>query len=112
MEDFVSFELAKKLQEKGFRYDKENRLDRLFMVEGINHPTIYQVLKWLRDDKQLHVIVATFIDQLNRCYTWGYEIWNISGFPTNIKHIASHEGFVLYDKASLAGIEYCLDNLI
>lgn len=148
-EDFVTFELAKKLQEKGFKekclayYDVEDNVGLLYNTQYtdealpcqytdllqchntgeaetqpddsgfcVDAPTISQVLKWLREEKKIHVIIATFVDQLNRCYTWGYEIWNISEFPKHIQHVSVKTNFTGHDKAALAGIEFCLDNLI
>lgn len=133
-ENFVTFDLAKKLTLKGFnapciayydegflRYNTKYPFvltaEELLISHNSEHtwidaPTISQVLKWLREEKRLHVIVATFIDQLNRCHNWGYEIWDISGYPKTIRHAASRTGFDDHDKSVLAGIEYCLDNLI
>ena len=101
-EDFVPFELLCKLKEKGFRYNKENRLDRLFMTEGINHPTISQVLKWLREEKKIHISIITYD------YTWGYTIYElVTFFPEEFSSYYS-----TYEDAVIAGIEYVIDNLI
>lgn len=137
-EEFVPFALAKKLQEKGCSVKclaiytnvgvlhcneslgpHETCMDLLEMNNNersrgfiYDAPTISQVLKWLREEKKIHVIIATFIDQLNRCHTWGYEIWNISSFPKHIQHVSAKTNFTGHDKAAIAGIEYCLDDLI
>lgn len=73
MEDFVTFEIAKKLEEKGFTqgynisgckfvFSDENTIKRISDIGayengyfGINVPcpNIYQVLKWLREEKEV-----------------------------------------------------------
>ena len=140
--EFVNFSIAKKLKEKGFKekcyayytpcdatlfyntnnlrggiiddclYSYNSLDEKIAISKSIDAPTISQVLKWLRKEKKIHVIIATFVDQLNRCYTWGYEIWNISEFPKHIQHVSVKTNFTDDDKAALAGIEYVLDNLI
>lgn len=80
MEDFVTFEIAKKLEEKGFTqgynisgckfvFSDENTIKRISDIGayengyfGINVPcpNIHQVLKWLREEKE--VICLPHID--------------------------------------------------
>lgn len=118
MEDFVTFEIAKKLKEKGFnwicsRYYRTKSKD-LFMVfpcedwsdikEIINAPTTSQVLKWLREEKGLHICIS-----LGEFSDWDYEIALIDG---NIFCAVCEDSHSSYEAAALAGIEYCLDNLI
>lgn len=109
-EDFVSFELAKKLKEKGFRYNKENRLDRIFMAEGINHPTISQVLKWLRDSNAIFIHISIYSKG------WYCDVYTFEYYEEyreyGSKHIVQLDEFSTYEKAALEGIEYVLDNLI
>ena len=126
-EDFISFELAIKLKEKGFRMPciahyccldgnilKFNitidyiRGSNVKCLNGENNiytdaPTISQVLKWLRDEKKLHIVLpATFSENY-----W----WEIRDFNRNISEYAEAE-YQSYEQAALAGIEYILDNLI
>ena len=70
-EDFVTFELAKKLKKKGFWYTT----DTLYFKDGgigvyVGHkpchehglysrPTIAQVLKWLRKEHGLHIEITS-----------------------------------------------------
>lgn len=88
MEDFVTFEIAKKLKKKGFnegcyKYyeDKELKWSNSPWLETqfnnyLPHitaaPTISQVLKWLRKEKNLHIA----IDIWGR--TWGYDIMELT----------------------------------
>ena len=67
-EDFVPFELAKKLKEKGFKekvnayygkwenlFDVHPALDMNDCDYRASAPTISQVLKWLREEKKIYV---------------------------------------------------------
>ena len=157
MEDFVTFELAVKLKEKGFDYkclfvyNKEQIInpeivkafgeltddgyyeltkegggkldwsfvyineyqliqyrDVLFAREMIKAPTISQVLKWLFDEKQLFVnIDCNICDKFGLFFTIykkGEETWEACGFDDNYYNKP--------EEATLAGIEYLLNNLI
>lgn len=120
MEDFVSFEIAKKLKEKGFSLEKTEIYGK-FDSDGLFHPQLYfnyietmdyneidaptisQVLKWLREEKKIHICVD-FDGDMN----WYYQI-AIYG-STDIA--ADGYGYNDYELSALAGIEYVLDNLI
>ena len=131
MEDFVTFEIAKKLKEKGFielclacyiddtlyyNYSNKNRvcykdcyLSHNLMPECsvsdkfVDAPTISQVLEWLRKEKKMHIIIpASFED--------GYW-WEVRDFNREISEY-SYAEYTSYEEASLAGIEYVLNNLI
>lgn len=134
MKDFVSFEIAKKLKEKGFKekciayyWEKINEHTPSFVVEDnmpddglnildllsnhnqveyspfIDAPTISQVLKWMRK-KNVHLY--TDIDKEG----WFFEIRCLkTRVMINTDFFKRHS---TYELAALAGIEYCLDNLI
>ena len=127
MEDFVPFEIAKKLKEKGFpqhiaedayiidNYGEEEYQigDRLPIplipdyIDDIAAPTISQVLKWLREKKGWIIVV--------RLYSTNGWYWFIQDKNGELKssHLASCDDcFATYEQASLAGIEYVLDDLI
>lgn len=141
-EDFVSFELAKKLKEKGFReeciatYDIEDKeFDfnnyilrvayqmnvtakdclRVFNDSDggiIDAPTISQVLKWLREEKKIFVVIAvnpTLSTKDKIAYY--YQVYSNSNGVTSDYH-ESEECYITFEEAALAGIEYVLDNLI
>lgn len=123
-ENFVTYELAVKLKEKGFnwicsRYYRTKCKD-LFMVfpcedwsdtkERINAPTIPQVLKWLREEKKIHIIVE--ISDSGWYYTLYPNVrWENDKLKSD-KYIMSFKHKASYEQAALAGIEYVLDNLI
>ena len=138
MENFVSFEIAKKLKEKGFReecfaryycsdkayfeensynpntesifycYNNDEDLGRFY----IDAPTISQTLKWLRDEKEYHI---EFVG--NAC---GY-LFIISDIPSKggtDRYCSDYSGpndggtWDKYEDCAIASIEYVLDNLI
>ncbi len=118
-EEFVPFELAKKLKEKGFRgevnayygkwenlFDVHPALDMNDCDYRASAPTISQVLKWLREEKNLYVEVL--ISVRGGWYNIIYEIAPRRGF--DLKHMLIEEKS--YEDAAIAGIEFCLDNLI
>lgn len=111
-EDFVTYDLAVKLKEKGFKYNKKNLLDRICMENQINHPTIYQVLKWLREEKKIHIDIGIW-----DCKYIPFIVY-IDVLDENIVHtnktvdVDDCKLFDTYEQAALAGIEYVIDNLI
>jgi hypothetical protein len=127
--DFVTFEIAKKLKEKGFPQVKKNTLamynevgEWFSLARNLDAyeysfvdfddrdcvcPTIAQVLKWLRENKRL---------EANGCYDNDAEGW--MGYvcemdvPDLYAFHALKERHKLYEEAALHAIEYILDNLI
>ena len=131
MEDFVPFEIAKKLKEKGFSceypfamYNEDGEFYPLYSSDKYYYeisdfdsrdfiaPTISQVLKWLREKKKYHI---EFVG--NAC---GY-LFIISDVPSEggtDRYCSDYSGpndggtWDKYEDAEIAGIEYVLDNLI
>lgn len=144
MEDFVPFDLAVRLKEKGFKeeclayYTTEYTIynnvitltdDKYLCVSDIDYeeflvshnsikytngnyvdaPTISQVLKWLREEKEIDIILYPIFlyNENNREREYGIEIHA----PQLNKPI--HLGyFKNWAKGADAGIEYVLYNLI
>lgn len=124
MSEFVPFKIAKKLEEKGFtlpvleiygKFDSDGLFHSQLYCnycetmdsEEIIAPTISQVLNWLRKEKKLHIMIdICFTDTT---YKWGYDIVNLI-----TTHVEGCEPLCANspEQASLAGIEYVLDNLI
>jgi len=127
--EFVDFNLAKKLKEKGFpqrtfgEYDMQGACyieDGRFYENGCitevarayTSPTISQVLRWLREEKKLYIEIFLY----NRRYS--YFIKDINKiceddlFHVCMNEETTDEEFDAYEQAALAGIEYVLDNLI
>ena len=114
MEDFVSINIAKVLKEKGFNRPcvKHCINGQIYISpysnaynyeckETVNIPTISQVFKWLREEKDYHVSIY-----YNGLY--GYEVICIS----NEAFGGAEETYDTYEEAAFDGIEYVLDNLI
>ena len=123
MEDFVPFEIAKKLKEKGFTcelplamYNETGQLCLLtssapyhvcdsgykyrmfYDYEDFDEfdyitPTISQVLKWLREEKKLHIIIPASFDE-------GYW-WEIRNFNKEISEYSDEE-YKTYEESALA----------
>ena len=128
MKEFVTFEIGKKLKEKGFIHDynlygykpiytdvntialiwNNGAYEKDYFGENIPCPTISQLLKWLRDLLEIDIlpnIVISYCYNLNRIRSYSCNIYS----PKLNKPIET-EYFESYEEASLAGIEYVLDN--
>lgn len=135
MDDFVSFEISKKLKLSGFRdgciatYNCSgelfyNKYDLMYssdvpFVHSRNSlkfsgrwdsPTISQVLKWLREEKNIHIEIW---------WQTQYTAKNLNGFQFVVTPICENpqcetdlELYCDYETAALKGIEYVIDNLI
>ena len=136
MKDFVTFEIAKKLKEKGFKeqclayytQDAEfyyntsygsdvesafrsfNSQPNSICGKRIDAPIISQALNWLRKEKKIHIMIDIWkVDVNDTNYKWGYDIINL----TTTKVIGSDtQCAYTYEQAALAGIEYTSNNLI
>lgn len=115
IEDYVSFEIAKLLKEKGFDVDEyEVHYDPLDHTQY--EITLQMAMKWLRIEHNIHIephIVKTK-------YSYGYMPEYI-----DLKKLEPHFPFdefdfnnadkyvyITYDKACEATLKYCLENLI
>ena len=119
-EDYVSFETAKLLKEKGFdelcyqKYDSDGELS-FNHVGYVNSekpcddfyalaPTLQMALKWLREVYNFHIWVEPNHDKegLYNAHVkvgWWSNNWGGVGYNT-------------YEQACEAAIKYCLENLI
>lgn len=141
-EDFVPYELAVKLKEKGFKekclayYDIDDNVGLLHntqygdeyspyqytdLLQSHNTdpivvqpddsenccdaPTISQVLKWLREEKKLHISIEYGYEEIP---VWDFEIRLIGTYG----RWWTDETYSSYELAVFAGIEYVIDNLI
>ena len=135
-EDFVSFDIAKKLKEKGFSCEMPfamyNEIAAFHLLttsapynvcdSGFKYreyydyedfdehdciaPTISQVLKWLRKEKGLHIEILHIFSEET---LWDFEVAHIGSYERWWNNL---ELFDTYEQAVLAGIKYVLDNLI
>ena len=119
--EIVDFNLAKKLKDKGFNWFCSHyyrtKCKDLFLIipsedwsntkERINAPTISQVLKWLREEKKIYVMIDRSFSVEN---SWHYVICNNDDF----EHLIQQESIPnrTWEQAALAGIEYVINYLI
>ena len=131
-EDYVSFETAKLLKEKGFNCDEISCI-RVFKGhtykiqdtvidadEDVTIPTIQMAMKWLRKEHNKIIVPSVCInDQISgKIDYYIVGIWHIPKnnggsfcytFPTLS---TPYNGYSSYEEACEAGIKYCLENLI
>ena len=111
-EDYVSFETAKLLEEKGFDWDCKSKK---FYPEpdydhespnGVYAPTLQTARKWLIENYNIHIEVRYFpMPDIYR--------YVIIHSPATFENIDSHpQYFNSYEEACEAAIKYCLENLI
>lgn len=121
-EDYVSFETAKLLKEKGFDsvcngyYNQEKVLERVsacsvkdtfkspFYFDCVPAPTLQMAMKWLREVYNFHIWVEPNHDKegLYNAHVkvgWWSNNWAGVGYNT-------------YEKATEEAIKYCLKHLI
>ena len=139
-EDYVSFETAKLLKEKGFdevtyrayfetirehelsfdvgrnnsQWEKINKENGIFNCSA---PTLQTAMKWLRKEHNQIIIpdvrVEDPISGIINCYVVG--IWYIpknNGGALCFISPTPENGYSTYEEACEAGIKYCLENLI
>lgn len=136
MEYYVNYEIAKKLKEKGFSLNKEDvefigcrfifsdectikristigAYEKGYFGENIDCPTISQVFKWLREEKKINICIDIYDDgwffDIASFYKEDTEVYEIE-WPYISSNVTPHNDS--YEQAAIAGIEYCLDNLI
>ena len=115
-EDYCDFETAELLKEKGMNkycfkhYVQKNNNDGT--SEAVTVCTLQMAMKWLREAHGLNVkvcIVRTI--ELKKAY-------NATIYNNNCEQIKSHfgknilDGFISYEEACEAAINYCLEFLI
>lgn len=122
-EDYVSYEVAKLLKEKGFDYQGFDYIDFEGEVIKQDRPTHQMAMKWLREVHKLHIsvdvspIYGKVKDGKGR-NTCGLLYWHYiaSGEWMNNKHNPQQKAFVVsaksYEEAVEAALNYTLKNLI
>lgn len=137
--EFVRSELARELKEKGFKeeclchyigeelvYNLEspiannqmwfchNKYDNIWHRDNYDAPTISQALKWLREECGIFILIEPDILHPEYRLTFTIRIkFYIKGEEDegfSYKYLSYRKNS--YEEATLAGIEYVLDNLI
>ncbi len=129
--DFVTFEIAKKLKEKGFILQKTEIYGK-FDSDGLFHPQLYfnyvetmdcdeiiaptisQVLKWLRKEKHLHIELVAASYGYNYIVSQTPEDGGTDYYSSAWEYAGPNDGgaWDSDEQAALAGIEYTLNYLI
>lgn len=137
--DFVSFEIAKKLKEKGFKEEclchyidedlvyniespitnhqlwfSHNKYDNIWHRDNIDAPTISQVLDWLRDVHYLHFEVVGAAYGYNLIISDTPNKGGTDRYYSHAKYDGPNDGGAWdeYKDCVMYGIEYVLVNLI
>lgn len=125
-EDYVSFETAKLLKDKGFDdeytnafYDKTGNLYFIDLLSDLsNHPdndtdiaasTLYVSMKWLREVHNLEIY--PFHDAIQENNDWWYRIEHHSK-GCSLTEYESDAIYKTYEESCESAIKYCLENLI
>lgn len=117
-EDYISFEVAKLLKEKGFNEPTMSfyRGDKLIWQQArypetdIQRPTLQMALKWLREVHNIFIQID-FAVLTKGFFEYNYDIYNMR----NGCIIASSpfgDNYETYEEAIEAALKYCLTNLI
>lgn len=113
MEDYVNFETAKLLRQKGFDadnffsfYNEEGKIGDISQfnkASSVLCPTLAMVCKWLRLNHNLHILAYIYHNKV-----WKYEIEDLQDASSEY----DKEGFATYEEAVEEAIIFCLTNLI
>ena len=129
-EDYVSFDVAKLLKEKGFdeNCDRAYVKDKLARSQGFNNsyyemiypdatyrpvsaPTLQMAIKWLRKKHKLFIFIVPWL-MLENSIQYYFEIREIKtrDFDTLYSHTSKELNS--FEKVAESAIKYCLENLI
>ena len=135
-EDYVSFETAKLLKEKGF----DEPTTKSYYTTGFENPMIFShdllpcirldeflcpthqmVMKWLREEHNLFVSIYTFDYQFDS-YGWMFLIKPLRytegiGWCWDTDHVqekkwSNDKVYKTYEEACEGAIQHCLENLV
>ena len=123
-EDYVSYEIAKLLKEKGFderceycyAYFDDNDI-RVFELRPNKNAqnlaenrypyvTHQMAMKWLREKDVIIVIQPEYFNVESKCSAWGVDIWADDNYEK------LQGDFPSYEEAVEAALKYSLENLI
>lgn len=125
-EDYVSFEVAKLMKEKGFNEntDKQFNSDKIvgdynitdrsrYPERYLDAPTLQMAMKWLREVH--HYYVQVMLDSWACGGHIGYYVViqkTDSDFEMMLQDAVDEVFYQTYEEACEAAIKYCLENLI
>ena len=115
-EDYVSFETAKLLNEKGMNkscfkhYVQKNNNDGT--SEAVTVCTLQMAMKWLREVHKIIPIILTGEYSQKPLYYWFRIDTIIEGKLKDAIYREDEKEYSSYEEACEAAIKYCLENLI
>lgn len=119
-EDYVSFETAKLLKEKGFdeecytcyvideiqHYDYKSRNSEL--ITGIiSAPTLQMAMKWLREIHNRYVEIC-----MDKAHNFKDIVFRPTIYDNDLDCLWESDNFSTYEQACEAAIKHCLEHLI
>lgn len=132
MEDFVPYELAVKLEQKGFKqgynifgyrpiFSDETTIrfisnigayENKYFGDNIDAPTISQVLKWLREEKKIHFEFVAAAYGYNVIISQTPDAGGTDYYYTHMNDDGPNDGgaWDRCEDAALYCIEYVIDN--
>ena len=111
IEDYVSFEIAKLLKEKGMNvscfnhYTQKNNNDGT--SEAVTVCTLQMAMKWLKEVHNIHIDICSIWDVTH----WLYQVFVITPKTAHNSYVDKLL-YTSYEQAVEAAIKYCLENLI
>jgi hypothetical protein len=130
-EDYVSFETAKLLKDKGFDepclmcYTSDKKLEHYghynsyknSEVFAMTAPTLQMAMKWLREDKKILISIFCHIDKgywfcIQLFINSPYKFATSESIHRKEEILGKIQYYDTYEQACEAAIKYCLENLI
>lgn len=124
-EDYVSFEVAKLLKEKGFDEPvmyhftpdgTQRKFQQAFYRDDVAQPTLQVALKWIREQGfYIKVDIDVDYDEDERGTKWYHKpAWDWVVFRIDERKQMSDDGalYATYEQAAEVAIKWCLENLI
>lgn len=120
MEEYVSFEIAKKLEELGFDYtclryysvdNKKLKKNEYWAYEDrIFAPMISQALKWLREEKDIHIEIYANATGYDYIVSDTPNLGGSDRYWNDFRGPNDGGCWDTYEECALAGIEYVLNS--
>ena len=112
MKCYLNMSITNRLKEKGFTFDLPITYDGKGTYYHSVEPQIYQVLDWLRIEKNIDIVIYP----VDPCTVFmGGEKYILSVYNCGRRDMRIHNNIdyhVKWEDAAVAGIKYVLDNLI
>lgn len=126
LEEYVEFETAKLLKEKGFNemtdywYDGEtgeahrrgnyssSSMAHYDKDRDCNAPTQALAMRWLREEKRWIVVIIPTWFTSEGCISWSFTIWGDDNLEVDGEDPNARTNYNSYEEACEEAIKYCL----